>query len=102
MTYDYTITHKNWNGIEIEIRWNPDYLVYDDQTHMAHLEVMSVKPERAPLPITETGYKSHFIQVSAVDRYDSPEAYVEAWLTHASYDPAWREAQAAKAQLSLF
>lgn len=102
MKRDYQITRSNWNGIEIEIRWNRNYLVYDDQTHMAHLEVMSVKPERAPLPITETGYKSHFTHVSAVDGYDSPEAYVEAWLTHASYDPAWREAQAAKAQLSLF
>lgn len=102
MKRDYQIIRSNWNGIEIETRWNRNYLVYDDQTHMAHLEVMSVKPELAPLPITETGYKSHFTHVSAVEGYDSPEAFVEAWLDHASFDPAWREAQAAKAQLSLF
>lgn len=102
MKRDYEITRSNWNGIEIEIRWNRNYLVYDDQTHMAHLEIMSVKPERAPLPITETGYKSHFTHVSAVESYDSPKAFVEAWLDHASYDPAWREAQTARAQLSLF
>ena len=53
MKKDYSITRTQWNGIEIEIRWNADYLVYDDRTHMAHLEVVSVSPERAPLPITE-------------------------------------------------
>ena len=98
MKRDYIVTRSNWNGIEIEIRWNRNYLVYDDQTHMAHLEVMSVKPERAPLPITETGYKSHFTHVAAVDGFDSPEA----WLDHASGETQWREAQAARAQLSLF
>ncbi len=29
---------------------------------IAHLEIRSIKPERAPLPITETGYRSHFHQ----------------------------------------
>lgn len=102
MKRDYAITRSNWNGIEIEIRWNRNYLVDDDHTHMAHLEVLSVKPERAPLPITETGYKSHFTHVAAIDGYDSPEAFVEAWLDHASGKPEWREAQSARAQLSLF
>jgi hypothetical protein len=26
MKTDYAIIHKNWNGIEIEIRWNADYV----------------------------------------------------------------------------
>ena len=102
MTRDYTITHKNWNGIEIEIRWNPDYVVYDDQTHMAHLEVESIKPARAPLPITETGYRSHFTHVSAVQGYATPDDFVDAWLNEASCSPEWKAAQEAARQLSLF
>ena len=102
MKRNYTVTYIIWNGIEIEIRWNGNYLVYDDQTLMAHLEIMSVEPEGTPLPITETGYRSHFARVSAFEGFDSPEAFVEAWLDHASHHPAWREAQAVKAQLSLF
>ena len=50
MKTDYAIIHKNWNGIEIEIRWNADYVAFDDGESMAHLEVESVKPARAPLP----------------------------------------------------
>ncbi len=102
MTRDYTITHKNWNGIEIEIRWNPDYVVYDDKTHMAHLEVESISPKRAPLPITETGYRSHFTHLSVIQGYASPEDFVDAWLNEASYSSEWRASQEAARQLSLF
>ena len=102
MRQDYSITRTHWNGIEIEIRWNPDYLVYDDKRHATHLEVVSVSPERAPLPITETGYRSRFMPISDMEGYDSPEAFVEAWLDYASRSPEWKALEAASRQLSLF
>jgi hypothetical protein len=102
MKKDYTITRMNWNGIEVEIRWNPDYLIYDDRTHIAHLEVVSVLPQRAPLPITETGYRSHFTPVETMNGYDGPEAFVEAWLDDASRSAEWRAFEAENQQLSLF
>lgn len=97
---DYAIIHKNWNGIEIEIRWIADYVSFDDGQSMAHLEVESVKPARAPLPITETGYRSHFINRSNVDHMGGPEAYVEAWIDEMSHTP-WRDTAAASCQLAL-
>ena len=102
MTKDYVVTRTNWHGIEIEIRWNPDYLTYDDQTRMAHLEVESISPRRARLPITETGYRSHFTTVEAVQTYVRPEDYVEAWLDQASRSSEWRAFDEAQRQLSLF
>lgn len=102
MTRDYEITRANWRGIEIEIRWSPDYVVYDDQTRMAHLEVESISPKRAPLPITETGYRSHFTPLSAVQTYLTPEDYVAAWLDEASRSPEWRAVEQSSRQLSLF
>ena len=45
------IYRLTWRGIEIEARYQPSYW----QT-IAHLEIESVRPERAPLPVTETGY----------------------------------------------
>lgn len=101
MKEDYTVTRKRWNGIEIEIRWNPDYLVFDDHTHMAHLEVESVSPAKAPLPITETGYRSHFTPLAALNDYKDPSDFVEDWLTSEAGKAAWREAEAARQQLSL-
>lgn len=102
MKKDYSITRTHWKGIEIEIRWNADYLVYDDRTHMAHLEVMSVLPERAPLPITETGYRSYFTPKASMEGYDSAEAFVEAWLDHESRSPEWKAFDQGTRQLSLF
>jgi hypothetical protein len=99
---DWAIIYKNWNGIEIEIRWIADYVSFDDGQSMAHLEVESVKPKHAPLPITETGYRSHFINRSNVDHMGGPEAYVEAWINEMSRTHAWRETAVASRQLALF
>ena len=94
MKTDYAIIHKNWNGIEIEIRWNADYVAFDDGGSMAHLEIQSIKPARAPLPITETGYRSHFIPRSSVDALGGPEAYVEAWIAEQAQSLAWKTTEA--------
>jgi len=101
MTRDYIINRSHWNGVEIEIRWNPDYIVYEDKTRMAHLEVESISPKRAPLPITETGYRSRFTPVSAVQIYVTPEDFVEVWLDQASRSAEWRAFDLANRQLLL-
>jgi len=49
-----------WSGIAIEIRYEPHWLGMDIGYDTAHLEIESIAPERAHLPITETGYRSHF------------------------------------------
>lgn len=102
MTKDYEITRTHWHGIEIEIRWCPEYMVYDDKTRVAHLEVESISPKRAPLPITETGYRSHFTSTSDVDIFVTPEDYVEAWLDDASRSREWQTLEQTGRQLSLF
>ena len=96
---DYIIIPKNWNGIEFEIRWYPDCIGFDDGTSMAHLEIIS--KDRRPLPITETGYKSHFIGREKVDQYGGVEPYVDAWFAHEMTTTAGIQAVAPR-QLSLF
>jgi len=51
-----------WEGIEIEVIYWP--LIW---SVTSHLEIRSLVPERAPLPITETGYRSHFFAPERVD-----------------------------------
>lgn len=52
----YSLTwHDGVSDIEIEITLKPDYF-----KDVAHLEIRSIAPERATLPITATGYRSHF------------------------------------------
>jgi hypothetical protein len=55
-------THKiEWHNCNIELRWSPRYLT---NYPIAHLEIRS--ENSCPIPITETGYRSHFCQAEEV------------------------------------
>lgn len=87
-----------WRGIEIEAIYNP--LQWKT---IAHLEVRSIKPERAPLPITETGYPSHFHQPGTIEGMGGDVlAQVTAWLDEESRSPEWQRIEMQARQLSLF
>ncbi|MBD3728235.1 MAG: hypothetical protein IE933_00860 [Sphingomonadales bacterium] len=88
-----------WAGIEIEatyyspIKWGV----------IAHLEIRSIQPERAPLPITETGYKSHFHACGTVEANGGDVvAQIIAWLDEAATKPEWRAYAAKSRQGELF
>lgn len=101
---DYDIIRKSWNGpngpVEIEIRWNPDHVALEDGGSMAHLEIESL--DRSPLPVTETGYRSHFVNEAEVSRFGGAEAYVDAWFASVMLTPQGRNSVLAARQLSLF
>jgi hypothetical protein len=77
-----------WRGIEIEVRHEQNWL----DTDFDHIEVEATP--RTPLPFTETGYRSHFMRAEELSRYESPSAFVLAWLNAEAGD--W------DAQLSMF
>ena len=91
-----------WNGIRLEISWEPDWLGIEARHEVAaaHLQVRSHGDE--PLPITETGYRSHFTSRSAVAAAGGPVAHARAWLDAAPDTPAWRRKAAAACELTLF
>jgi len=93
----------DWNGIGVQITWEPSWLSLDSLGYdTAHLQVESNRPERVQLPITETGYRSHFIAASAIAAAGGPAAYVDLWLAAESDAPAWRKHEEATRQLVLF
>lgn len=59
-------------------------------------------PTDAPLPITETGYRSHFVAASVIAAGGGPVAYVDMWLETNRDTPAWREREQAARQPTLF
>jgi len=67
-----------------------------------HLSITCLSPERAALPFTETGYKSHFLHESDVIMRGGAVAYVTAWLDEASQSPEWKAHVEASRQGSLF
>ena len=89
----------DWHGIAIEVRYEANYLGLAD---MAHLSITSLSPTMAPLPITETGYRSHFLDGADVDIEGGPVAFVRRWLDSEAQSSSWVEAVSAARQFSLF
>lgn len=101
----------DWQGLTLRIDYNPQWGVRLDCPaeeggspvfRVAHLEVRSTTPKKAPLPITETGYRSHFCNPDDVEELGGVVAYVMAWLLAEADTPEWKAANAAGRQLSLF
>ena len=92
-TFNFT-----WRDKQITIRFERKFL--GTSLISAHLQIESA--DRVPLPITETGYKSHFMSAEMIDAEGGPVAYVQAWLDDASTATEWRDAEINRAQLTLF
>lgn len=79
-TQTYRLT---WRAIEIEARYQPFHWLT-----IAHLEIESVNPERTPLPVTETGYRSHFHPRGTMEAIGGEiPAQIIAWLDDAAERP---------------
>lgn len=70
----------HWQGVDLEVTFERNWLNIERDQAAAHLSVTSTAPGRAPLPITETGYRSHVVQAIESMRRAPPLAYVEASL----------------------
>lgn len=87
-----------WESIEIEATYSPIKWGV-----VAHLEIESIQPPRAPLPITETGYKSHFHPCGTVEANGGDVvAQIVAWLDEEAAKPEWRAYAAQSRQGELF
>ena len=85
-----------WRGVTIRIvfwkrRWKSDF---------DHLEIAAMND--APIPITETGYRSYFLPDGVVEEHGGQEAYVLTWLDHEADSEAWKKREEASRQMSLF
>ncbi|MDZ7894373.1 MAG: hypothetical protein U5M50_05040 [Sphingobium sp.] len=55
---------------------------------------MQVQSEnRVPIPITETGYRSHFCRKAEVEELGGPVGFIRAWLEEACHSKQWQAYQ---------
>ena len=88
----------NWQDIEIEVTYTPRKWGV-----IAHLEIRSITPEGAPLPITSTGYRSHFHPISTVEAHGGDVvAQVIVWLDEEAKRPDWQVHVSRSKQGELF
>ncbi len=92
-----------WQGYAIEFgcQTNPFNLRQSVGINMVHIELRTLVPAKAPLPVTETGYRSHFINAEVVAEYESSATYVLAWLDHEAQKPEWQQREIEARQYSL-
>lgn len=84
--------------VRIRITHSRDYLGQGQD----HVEVQSLVPDKAPLPITETGYCSHFISPLELINDGGPVTFVTAWLDRAARGKDWQRQVTKRAQGDLF
>lgn len=99
-----TTTIIDWQGITLSVTYEPSWLgvARAPDRAVAHLQVQAINPERAPLPITETGYRSCFLHPSHVEAAGGPVPFVIGWLDAEAASPQWRDHSDRFRQLSLF
>lgn len=84
--------------VRLSVTHSRDYL----SPGQDHVEIESIAPARVPLPLTETGYRSHFIPGADLARFGSVRRFVEGWLETAAKAKDWLRKQQAAAQGDLF
>jgi hypothetical protein len=86
------------SSVRIRITHSRDYLGMGQD----HVEVQSLAPAKAQLPITETGYRSHFISPLELVNVGRPVTFVTAWLDREAKSKEWQKRQAVRSQGDLF
>ena len=94
-----TVRLLTWRGRLIQVRYEPEWL---GGGSFAHLTVTTLRPPQGPLPVSETGFRSHFLDAEKVDVAGGAVAYVQGWLNEAAKNRRWIAAEDAARQLSLF
>lgn len=83
-----------WQGISITISHRKDYPIVD----FHHIEVKADQP----LPMTETGYKPHFLPNEALSGFDGVVDFISQWLEATCQSKEWRAHMESLRQPSLF
>ncbi len=98
MEKNITVDQIIWQDITIEVTYEPK-----KWTSSAHIQVKSIHPEKAPIPITETGYRSHFLPVGALEEHGiTAKQMVLEWIEEESRSIKWKNHEKKARQLSLF
>lgn len=93
-----TTRRVTWRDVTFRVRHTRDYI----HEGTDHVEIIVLTPEKAVLPITDTGYLSHFIDPNQLKAGGGPVAFVLAWLEREARSAMYQKADFISRQLTLF
>jgi hypothetical protein len=80
-----------WSGITIRITYDPEWMGERGTDFcIALLELEAIEPAQAKLPVTETGYRSHFPHPAEIELAGGPGAFVTGWLEAQAGSAQWQ------------
>ena len=103
-TPSYERYELEWRGILIAVRYCANWSEAHAQIMgrpVAHLEIETIEPAHAPLPLTSTGYRSHFVDATEVESAGDPATYILEALEMAAADKSWQERELVARQYAL-
>lgn len=68
----------------------------------SQIEIIVLKPNRAPLPITETGYRSHFLGHDELRRAGAAVRFFLGWIEREEASKQWSKVEFKWRQGDLF
>ena len=68
----------------------------------SHIEIVVLTPKGAPIPITATGYRSHFLDQDFLIEAGGPVAFFLAWIEREARTRQWAKTEFKWRQLELF
>jgi hypothetical protein len=86
-----------WRDVTARVRHTPNYI----SKGWSHIELTVVTPKGAPLPVTATGYLSHFLDADDLKRAGGAVAFFLAWIEREAKTKAWAKREFAWRQLKL-
>jgi hypothetical protein len=93
-----TVVPFTWRDFALKITVTEDCWA-PGQTH---LELSLVKPKGAPLPLTSTGYFSHYVNAELLSADGGAIAYFTAWLDREARTKTWHTTEFRWRQGELF
>lgn len=87
-----------WRDVTCRVRHTPHYL----SKGWSHIEIVVVSPKKAPLPITETGYLSHFLDEKLLKKAGGPVTFFLDWIEREAATKAWANTEFNWRQGDLF
>ena len=92
-------THRlEWRGVTARVRHTPNYL----SKGWSHIELIVLTPKAAPLPITQTGYLSHFLDAELLAMSGGPVRFFLDWIEREAKSKSWASAEFKWRQGDLF
>lgn len=93
-----TTRRVTWRDVTCRIRHTRDYLIEGSD----HVEVIVLSPPGALLPITETGYLSHFIDADDLKAAGGAVRFILDWIEREAATTRFRTADFKSRQRDLF